>query len=377
VLKRLLTPDFFILFLHFLRYYTMKFFITAIFSLFISLGFSQENLQHTVRKGESLYSISKKYNVTVSHLEQLNPSAKKGLDVNAVLRISAKKETEEVLEHEVVAKETLFGLSKKYNLSIEKLKQLNPSVELEGLKVGQVLKVSKTRNHSISEKIIVEQSKQKKDKIEKVEKTDALPEVFHTVLSKETKYGLSKKYKISISELEQLNPQIKKELAVGTRLVIRTSEKIEKEVVAEEVVFSKEIKPISTEGLSKIESVIVTASNNIGTRYRSGGTNPDGFDCSGLMFSSFKVIDINLPRSSSEQASVGFKIDKNFARKGDLIFFATGGSSKINHVGLITEVSENDIKFVHSSTSSGVIISSVTEEYYDKRFVQINRVIPE
>jgi peptidoglycan endopeptidase LytE len=89
------------------------------------------------------------------------------------------------------------------------------------------------------------------------------------------------------------------------------------------------------------------------------------------------VIDILLPRSSYEQATVGFKIDKTFARKGDLIFFATGGSSRINHVGLITEVSENDIKFVHSSTSSGVIVSSVTEEYYDKRFVQINRVIPE
>ena len=68
---------------------------------------------------------------------------------------------------------------------------------------------------------------------------------------------------------------------------------------------------------------------------------------------------------------------KNIARKGDLIFIATGGSSKINHVGLITEVSENDIKFVHSSTSLGVIISSVTENYYDKRFVQINRVISE
>ena len=374
MLKRLLTPDFFILFLHFLRYYTMKFFITAIFSLFISLGFSQENLQHKVRKGESLYSISKKYNVTVLHLEQLNPSAKKGLDVDAVLRISAKKETEEVLEHEVVAKETLFGLSKKYNVSIEKLKQLNPSIESEGLKIGTVLRISNSKNYSIPEKVIVEKPKQKK---EKTEKKEELLEVFHAVLPKETKYGLSKKYKISISELEQLNPQIKKELAVGTRLLIQTSEKIEKEVVAEEIVFSKEIKLISTEGLSKIESVIVTASNNIGTRYRSGGTNPDGFDCSGLMFSSFKVIDINLPRSSSEQASVGFKIDKNFARKGDLIFFATGGSSKINHVGLITEVSENDIKFVHSSTSSGVIISSVTEEYYDKRFVQINRVIPE
>ncbi|WP_329805614.1 LysM peptidoglycan-binding domain-containing protein [Flavobacterium facile] len=354
----------------------MKFFTTAIFSLFISLGFSQENLQHTVRKGESLYSISKKYNVTVSHLEQLNPTAKKGLDVNTILQISEKKDLE-ILEHEVVAKETLFGLSKKYNISIEKLKQLNPSVESEGLKVGQVLQVSKSKNYSIPEKIVVEKPKQKKDKIEKVEKIDALPEVFHTVLPKETKYGLSKKFKISIAELEELNPQIKNDLAIGTRLVIRTSEKIEKEVVAEEVVLPNVSQPISTEGLSKIESVIAIASHNIGTKYRSGGTNSDGFDCSGLMFSSFKAIDFTLPRSSNEQASVGVKIDKISAQKGDLIFFATGGSSRINHVGLITEVSENDIKFVHSSTSSGVIISSVTEEYYDKRFVQINRVIPE
>jgi cell wall-associated NlpC family hydrolase len=351
----------------------MKFFITSLFFLFTCLGFSQENLQHKVLKGETLFSISKKYHVSVSDLEQLNPIAKKGLAVNTVLQISVKKEVE-VLEHEVVAKETLFGLSKKYNISVEKLKQWNPSIESGGLKVGQVLQVSTTKNYSIPDKIVVENPKQKKDKIEK---DDALQEVFHTVLPKETKYGLSKKYKISISELEQLNPQIKNDLAIGTRLVIRTSEKNEKIVVLEDVVFPKEITSLSTEGLSKIESVIVTASNNIGTKYKSGGIDSSGFDCSGLMFSSFKIIDISLPRSSYEQATIGFKIDKTFARKGDLIFFATGSSSKINHVGLITEVSENDIKFVHSSTSLGVIISSVTEEYYDKRFVQINRVIPE
>ena len=363
-----LTPYFFILFLDFPRYYTMKFFITAIFSFFISLGFSQENLTHTVRKGESLYSISKKYKVSVSDLELLNPAAKKGLAVNSVLQISVKNEAEEVVEHEVVAKETLFGLSKKYNVSIEKLKQLNPNVESEGLKIGQVLRLSSSKNNSVPEKVVVEKTKKEKDKNEKKEE---LQEVFHTVLPKETKYGLSKKYKISISELEKLNPQIKNDLAVGTRLTIQTFRK------NDEIVVSKEIKPISVEGLSKAEKVIFTASNNIGTRYRSGGTDTDGFDCSGLMFSTFKTIDILLPRTSSEQASIGFKIDKNFARKGDLIFFATGGSSKINHVGLITEVSENDIKFVHSSTSLGVIISSVTENYYDKRFVQINRVISE
>lgn len=377
MLKLIFAPDFFILFLDFLRYNKMKFLITSIFLLLVSLGFSQENLQHTVRKGESLYSISKKYNVSVSQLEEWNPAAKKGLAVHSVLKISEKKETEKVIEHEVVAKETLFGLSKKYNISIENLKELNPTVASEGLKVGQVLRLSNSKNNSVPEKIVVEKPKREKQRKEKNKVTDEFQEVYHTVLPKETKYGLSKKYKVSIAELESLNPQIKNDLAVGTKLVIRTSEKIEKEVIVEEVVFPKEIQPISTEGLTNVEAVIVTASNKIGTKYRSGGTDLEGFDCSGLMFATFKTIDITLPRTSSEQASVGVKIDKSVARKGDLIFFATGGSSKINHVGLITEVSEEDIKFVHSSTSSGVIISSVSEDYYNKRFVQINRVIPE
>ena len=117
-----------------------------------------------------------------------------------ILQISAKNETE-VIEHEVVAKETLFGLSKKYNISIEKLKQMNPVIESEGLKVGMILQVSKTKNSSVPEKIVVEKPKREK---EKVEKKSELQEVFHTVLPKETKYGLSKKYKISIAELEKL-----------------------------------------------------------------------------------------------------------------------------------------------------------------------------
>jgi len=353
----------------------MKLFIISILLLFINLGFSQENLQHKVRKGESLYSISKKYKVAVSDLEKLNPTAKKGLAVNSILQISTIKESEQILEHEVVAKETLFGLSKKYKISIEKLKQLNPSIDSEGLKIGMILKISNVKNNSVSEKIVVNKPKLEKEKLEKLEKNSELQEVYHMVLPKETKYGLSKKYKITIDELERLNPQIKKELAVGTRLVIRTSEKIEKEVIVEEVVFPKEIKLVSEKGLSNAESVIAVASSNIGAKYKSGGTDSDGFDCSGLMFSTFKTIDVILPRTSSEQSNFGIKVDKISAQKGDLIFFTTNGSSHINHVGLITEVSENDIKFVHSSTSLGVIISSITEEYYSKRFVQINRVI--
>mgnify|MGYP003616280647 FL=1 len=66
---------------------------------------------------------------------------------------------------------------------------------------------------------------------------------------------------------------------------------------------------------------------------------------------------------------------KDQAQKGDLIFFKTNKSREINHVGIVIEVSNEEIKFIHSSTSRGVIISSTKEPYYKKTFVQINRVL--
>jgi hypothetical protein len=62
-------------------------------------------------------------------------------------------------------------------------------------------------------------------------------------------------------------------------------------------------------------------------------------------------------------------------RKGDLIFFRTNGKSVINHVGMVTEVTDDEIKFIHSSTQKGVIISSTKEPYYGKNFAQANRIL--
>ena len=124
-----------------------------------------------------------------------------------------------------------------------------------------------------------------------------------------------------------------------------------------------------------IEQLINSASDNLGANYRSGGTTPAGFDCSGLMYSTFKKFDITLPRSSHEMAEAGAVIDQQNAKKGDLIFFINRGQSRINHVGMIVEINGDDIKFIHSSTSGGVIISSLKESYYDKTFKQINRII--
>ena len=123
------------------------------------------------------------------------------------------------------------------------------------------------------------------------------------------------------------------------------------------------------------EELIDTAAENLGVKYKYAGTTKAGFDCSGLMYSTFKKFDITLPRSSHEMAEVGTEINPEKAKKGDLIFFINRGQSRINHVGMIVEVNGDEIKFIHSSTNSGVIISSLKESYYERTFKQINRII--
>jgi cell wall-associated NlpC family hydrolase len=123
-----------------------------------------------------------------------------------------------------------------------------------------------------------------------------------------------------------------------------------------------------------VEQLINSASENLGANYRSGGTTPEGYDCSGLMFATFSKFDIILPRSSNEMSRLGTVLHPDEIKKGDLIFFRTNRRSVINHVGMVTEVLPDEIKFIHSATSSGVIISSTKEPYYSKSFAQANRI---
>ena len=206
----------------------------------------------------------------------------------------------------------------------------------------------------------------------------------HKVVKGETLYGISKKYGISIKELQLLNPTLKTKLPIGYHLILTKKEltvtqaeiilpyNVSKDNISNQVFINPESNQLV---LSKTDSLIEVASKNIGIQYKSGGIGKKGFDCSGLMFESFKKVNITLPRSSSQMAKIGTKIEPSSAKKGDLIFFKTNGNKKtINHVGLITEVNGDEIKFIHSSIKLGVIISSTKESYYSKRFIQIKRI---
>jgi lipoprotein Spr len=123
-----------------------------------------------------------------------------------------------------------------------------------------------------------------------------------------------------------------------------------------------------------VQQMINSASENLGSNYKSGGTTPNGFDCSGLMFATFSKFDIILPRSSNEMSRLGTVLNPEEIKKGDLIFFKTNRRKIINHVGMVIEVLPGEIKFIHSATSRGVIISSTKEPYYSRTFAQANRI---
>lgn len=129
-------------------------------------------------------------------------------------------------------------------------------------------------------------------------------------------------------------------------------------------------------GPEVIDEIITTALNYTGVRYKFGGTTESGMDCSGLLYVAFKAHDVPLPRISYEMADEGRKIRVGDVTKGDLLFFKTKrGGKKINHVGLVIEVNGEDIKFIHSTTSRGVIVSSLREGFWNYSFVKATRVL--
>jgi len=118
---------------------------------------------------------------------------------------------------------------------------------------------------------------------------------------------------------------------------------------------------------SKINTVIKTARSYTGVPYKWGGTTRSGMDCSGLLLNSYKAIGMTIPRTSADQSDYGRKVGKKDLKPGDWVFFATGKKKrKITHVGMITIVKGSTIKFIHASSSLGVVEASLNSNYYQK-----------
>ncbi|KAF0234950.1 MAG: NlpC/P60 family [Desulfovibrionaceae bacterium] len=119
-----------------------------------------------------------------------------------------------------------------------------------------------------------------------------------------------------------------------------------------------------------LESLIKTASAQLGKRYSFGGESPrQGFDCSGLSSYVYSKNGMDLPRSSREQYSQGAPVERDKLRKGDLVFFGRKG---VNHVGIYLD----DGKFIHAASSGGAVkVGDLDDPLWNKLYAGARRVL--
>jgi LysM repeat protein len=156
---------------------------------------------HIVKEKETLYGISRAYNVSQKGIAAENPDVFAGLQVGMVLKIPSEpvldesaetRETEEYYNHVVQEEETLYFLSRKYGIDVLEIERANPQVSITELPVGQVLRIPKRKEPSAAQNMFTPDSF-----------------IYHYVKAGETLYSLSVFYDISIEEIKEINPELR------------------------------------------------------------------------------------------------------------------------------------------------------------------------
>ncbi|MFB0907728.1 MAG: cell wall-associated NlpC family hydrolase [Spirosomataceae bacterium] len=130
---------------------------------------------------------------------------------------------------------------------------------------------------------------------------------------------------------------------------------------------------IETERVDMSKQFVDSCRKFIGTPHQYGGLSDSGIDCSGLLYVNFASVGLSIPRNSALQSEYFESVDFIEAQLGDLLFFGSSEQA-INHAGVITEVdSLNNIRFIHTSSSQGVIEENLKSDYWTRKLIKIGR----
>ena len=172
---------------------------------------------HTVTKGQSLYSISSMYNVPIADIVKLNPGSDERIKVGQSLKIPQQNVENQVVFHTIQAGETLYKLSVKHGVSVERICRANPGLSVQNFRIGQVIAIPPQEKNNL----IPELKEQVQTPVVKEEPLKPKCRDMHKIQRKETVYSISRMYGITEEELIAANPEIKgKKLKRGKFLCI-------------------------------------------------------------------------------------------------------------------------------------------------------------
>ncbi len=271
--------------------------------------------RYTVRPGDSLYSISKSYGISVEALKEANRLDGSHLKPKQVLLIPNPKKRPAVKVAQKVSSETepyivkqgdsLYTLSKRVGLSAEEIKRMN-QLQTNTLKIGQKL-------------ILV---KQKSNREEEPEELGDAEEV------QESQQAQGENQTISEPLGKWRDPE-------------------------ERSLFIRVVKTF------------------LGVPYRLGGSTLKGLDCSAFVKRVFEIFNVQLPRTAREQLRIGKKVGRGELEEGDVVFFKTRWANNA-HVGIY--IGNN--QFVHASyRSKEVRVDNLDTPYFNQRFINGVRII--
>ncbi len=383
---------------------------------------------YTVRNGDFDWSLARRHGLTISQLKSLNPGVSfDNLQVGTRISLpksgpapaivaSAKpvsKPAEKVATkialktHKVISGEFDWIIAKRAGVTLSALRAANPGVNLSKLQIGQTLKVpvgslpraGSTRVASVSKpaarsisttyaKVLGNGSTIRRSpgvSGEKLASVDAGTQV--KILDHESGWY---KLKFPKGAVGWMRGDLLKPVSITAVAKERRIERVAKatptprkktSIVAPSKgpnrtatrLTRRSSKP-SLARVGSTNSVINTAYDQMGKRYIWGSTSRanGGFDCSGLINYAYRSNGVKLPRTSREMSTVGQTVKKSSMKPGDLVFFKTGRSSRINHVGMYV----GNGKFIHSSSGQGgVRVDSITSGHYSRVMVKAQRVV--
>ena len=332
---------------------------------------------YTIRKGDTLQDIARRFRVSAEDIRAENslesdkirvgdrlriPSAGASGRVaggevkkNEAVRTESDKGSIEAVQapigppqiHMIRPGETLWSLSRRYDVSTSELRRLNHLDNEAVLRVATPLVIR-----------------------------EVLPET-HTVAEGESLSRIAQKFGMAVGELKDLNDLESDVVTPGQQLALFERGDEPENALADESVFIP-----SENGLAEAsffsddngeparERVVRVAKTMLNTPYRWGGTSAAGMDCSGFVWKVFTTVDMNLPRSAREQYQLGSEVSRNSLSVGDLIFFRTYARYP-SHVGIYMGGNQ----FIHaSSVARRVKISSMDHSYYKKRYIGAKRL---